>query len=170
MSEFKPPALSHPLTRDSWEEFAMHVQMHMQRGGQIPVRNLISSKVLVLLKLRLKAKKIDWSTVDSDQLVAYIAELCAPATKYEAKQKLRKVPFPTYLPGALSDAMSEYAADFASSVDSLPTAARLPVAVVVDMFISKLRPPGLKQSVELEVPTTLEEAINCVFEQLSVWS
>ena len=85
MSEFKPPVLSHPLTRDSWEEFAMHVQMYMQRGGQIPVRNLISSKVLVLLKLRLKAKKIDWSTVDSDQLVAYITELYAPATKHEAK-------------------------------------------------------------------------------------
>ena len=51
----------------------MHAQMRMQRGGQMPARNLISSKALALLKLRLKAKKIDWSTADSDQLVTLIA-------------------------------------------------------------------------------------------------
>lgn len=166
----RPPILSHPLTRDSWEEFTVTVGAYIQRGGLVPVRNLISAKVLPLLKIRLQSKNVKWDKIENSELISHISELYAPATKYEAKQKLRKVQFPEYKSGNLSDAVSMYAAEFVACVQGIPTAVVIPKKKVTEMFISKLKPSGLRQSVELEDPATLEDAVSAVFEQLHIWS
>ena len=71
MAELKPPILTHPLTRDNWESFVVHAEAYMQRGGTIPIRNLIGAKILPLLKLRLKGK-VEWDKIGNTELIKLI--------------------------------------------------------------------------------------------------
>ena len=144
----------------SWTKFQQAFLGYKARGGDKPMRELISPGVQRLLKVRCKA--LDWAEGDDDAFSAAIGKLYAPKSQLEALAKFRAISMGD---GKFTvDAAAAFCMEFSEMVERCE-GVMPPEEMLVKEFLSKLRPAKFRDLVRMQGPKTMEECLDAALEQ-----
>ncbi len=149
------------LSNLSMKEFYTFVddwQSYRARGGLRPVKALVSSAVLRLISLRVRADGGEDAGLDGDddaRFLQLVGRFFAPSSVHEAADRLRSLSMVARMPSV--DCVLKLIQEY-ERVESALGTFRPPEAVVVRLFVDALRPPRLSERVALLMPKTLDDA------------
>ena len=122
------------LTRDAWVAFKQAYRLYTVRGGDAPMRSLLSDAVMVHLDLI--CDKMDINSIKNEKLAEALEKELQPATKAEALSLFKEIKYPKE--GVSKSSLVKYIAEFRCMESQLSDAVKPHDSCIVKAFLSQL--------------------------------
>lgn len=130
----------------AWKKFRNEFRDYQAKGGQRPIRVLLSATVSNMLEIQFEAfekQPLDLSVVTDAQFITSINEAMAPADKGKALEQLQKL----RMEECSHDSFMTFVSEFSLEVKNFPAELKPEPEMLVKCFISKLQPTKLRNAV-----------------------
>lgn len=163
VSQVQIPYLS-SLTAQACSKFRESAEAYVARGGEIPLRQLVSSVLKSIISL--KVADLDWKGIENDEFLAVLAKIHAPKSKLDAMARFKSISMKGPKSQPIDpEAVLSYAVSFMDLNAQLEESCRPDEKYLVKMFINQLKPWELREAVSMESPKSVDEAVSATIDQ-----